>query len=278
MARPSCTAALTPARVAAPFACLVMAGLAACSAPPVGPQTPEAGATAPTGAAQPPAAFASSLQCGGHQASTGFDGDTMQLRLADERFALRQTRSGSGARYEAVDDPSTWYWNKGSRALVSVRGQDWPECRIVARGSQAWRAVGNEPGWQLDLYGPQLRFGTADGRLQASGRVPVPAVTAGTRRYAVGTDAGPLTATVAPKACTDTMSGMTYPDTVRVEFAGQTFSGCGGDPAALLRGGEWVVEDIGNAGIVDNTRVTLVFGPADGLSGRASCNRYTTRF
>ena len=248
-------------------------GLAACAPPPVDRQ-----AAAPNLGTTTAAAFAWVLRCGDRQATVGFDGDTMQLRAGDQSFALHETRAASGARYEAVGDPSTVFWSKGRSALVSVRGETWPECRIVAQGSQAWRAVGNEPGWHLEFYGPLLRFGTADGRWQASGRVPQPIVAGGTRRYAATTDAGALTATAVAQRCADTMSGMPHPDTVRVEFAGQTFSGCGGDPAALLRGGEWVVEDIGNAGVIDNARITLVFGPTDELSGRASCNRYSTRF
>jgi len=37
---------------------------------------------------------------------------------------------------------------------------------------------------------------------------------------------------------------------------------------------EWVLEDINNQGIIDNSRVTLNFGDAGRVAGRASCNRY----
>lgn len=42
---------------------------------------------------------------------------------------------------------------------------------------------------------------------------------------------------------------------------------------AALQAGEWTVEDIGDRGIVDNSHVTLLFGPDGRLSGNASCNR-----
>ena len=55
-------------------------------------------------------------------------------------------------------------------------------------------------------------------------------------------------------------------------------NGCGGDSVDLLTGGEWVVEDVGNNGIIDNSRVTMVFDPAGRISGRASCNTYSGGF
>lgn len=45
-----------------------------------------------------------------------------------------------------------------------------------------------------------------------------------------------------------------------------------------LPGEEWVVEDISGGGIVDASRVTLVFSDEGQLGGRAGCNSYGTRF
>ncbi len=41
-----------------------------------------------------------------------------------------------------------------------------------------------------------------------------------------------------------------------------------------LQGAEWVVEDVGGNGIIDNSRVTLNFGTDGQIHGRASCNSY----
>ena len=41
----------------------------------------------------------------------------------------------------------------------------------------------------------------------------------------------------------------------------------------MLQGGEWSVEDIGGRGIIDDSRVTLLFGSAGELAGSATCNR-----
>ncbi len=44
--------------------------------------------------------------------------------------------------------------------------------------------------------------------------------------------------------------------------------------ASPLQGAEWVVEDIGGGGIIDNSRVTIRFGNDGRLSGRGGCNSY----
>lgn len=48
--------------------------------------------------------------------------------------------------------------------------------------------------------------------------------------------------------------------------------------ASLLRGPEWVVEDLDRAGIIDRSRASLEFGPDGRLSGRTSCNTYVARY
>lgn len=139
----------------------------------------------------------------------------------------------------------------------------------------AWLARGNEPGWRLEMAGGGLVFQTADGATQANGRARDPQVQGDTTTYTASTTAGALTTVIVSRRCQDSMSGMPYPQTVTVEVQGRRFQGCGGDPAELLRGDEWVVEDIAGGGLVDGSRVTVQFGPGDRVAGRASCNRYS---
>jgi len=68
---------------------------------------------------------------------------------------------------------------------------------------------------------------------------------------------------------------MPRPNAVTVWLNGRALHGCGGDSASLLQGGEWVVEDIAGAGIVDGSRATLNFGVDGQLAGSGSCNRYS---
>lgn len=69
------------------------------------------------------------------------------------------------------------------------------------------------------------------------------------------------------------MSGMAHPKTVAVKLGEQTYSGCGGDPARLLRG-EWLIYEIGGRAIVAKSQPSIDFGPDGKLSGNGSCNRY----
>jgi len=97
-------------------------------------------------------------------------------------------------------------------------------------------------------------------------------------RYRASTSEGPLIATVLDKRCADTMTGMPFPNSVVLELAGRTLNGCGGDPASLLQGREWVVEDINRTGMIDRSRATLSFGADGQLVGLGSCNTYIARY
>jgi heat shock protein HslJ len=123
-----------------------------------------------------------------------------------------------------------------------------------------------------------MRFVAQDGRTLSGARPAAGTSAAGVRpafaRYSTDLDGQPVVATVYEEICADSMSGMPHPNRVVVSVAGREYRGCGGEPARLLQGGEWVVEDIDSAGIVDRSRATLVFGLDGRISGRASCNTY----
>ena len=54
---------------------------------------------------------------------------------------------------------------------------------------------------------------------------------------------------------------------------GSGSSSAGTASIAALQAGEWRVEDIAGAGVIDNSPATLLFAPDGRLSGNASCNR-----
>lgn len=94
-----------------------------------------------------------------------------------------------------------------------------------------FRAVGQEPGWLLELDEEnRLRFLADYG--QISFRPPAPAAVAiDTATHAVTwsarTDAHDLVATVREAPCTDTMSGEAFTHVVVVRFDGRELDGCG---------------------------------------------------
>ena len=227
-------------------------------------------------------AFASTLKCGERTAQFGIgkrDGrDVPQLVVGDRRWDLREAVSASGARYEAIDDPRTSIWTKGNRATVTVGGETWPECEMsngaAAASPPTLKARGNEPFWSLEI-GSTLLLRTPDARLE--GPAPAVGLRDGVRRYE-GTLAGKAVSVVArEQRCADTMTGMPYPLTVEMQFDGRTWRGCGGEPADLLVGREWVVEDM-TGGLADRSRATLAFTADGRLAGRASCNNFTATF
>jgi heat shock protein HslJ/uncharacterized lipoprotein YbaY len=212
-----------------------------------------------------------SWRCGDQLIQTEQFGDKLRLQLGASQFNLLQAETASGARYVTVDDPTTLFWSKGDRAHLTIRGQAYSECVRADTAAVAFRATGNAPGWQLEM-GARTLFTTADGQTRIEAATPVAESSAGARRYAIAPN---LQVTVTPRLCAESKSSLPRPDTVSVVLDGRTLRGCGGDPASLLQGGEWVVEDIGGTGLIDGSRATLNFDADGGLSGSASCNRYS---
>lgn len=73
-------------------------------------------------------------------------------------------------------------------------------------------------------------------------------------------------------------SSITIAVTAGLMLSACATSGSGSSPAGTasltaLQGGEWRVEDIAGAGVIDNSPATLLFGADGRLSGNASCNR-----
>jgi heat shock protein HslJ/uncharacterized lipoprotein YbaY len=222
-------------------------------------------------------AFASVFQCGGERATVDFARRAMRLTVGNQTFEMRQAVAASGARFEAVGDPTTSFWNKGRWATLVVKGSTYPECLQVDQNSTTFRARGNEPGWRLDLDAERMTLVTQNGEKRVA---PVPAAqrTNAFTRYAARVDGRDITATIFNRPCRDSMTGMPHPYAVEVLLDGKRLAGCGGDPATLLQGREWVVEDINGKGIVDRSRATLDFGADGRVAGRSSCNNYTAQY
>ena len=144
----------------------------------------------------------------------------------------------------------------------------------AASASEAtFRAQGNEPFRSLRMGGTASTCQPMDGALGTIAPVPQPAVEGGARVYRATVENEDFVLSVADNVCTDTMSGMPFPATVDVELGADGFSGCGGEPVALLLG-EWTVAAIDGKPPVADTVPTLSFGEDGKLGGAASCNRF----
>lgn len=151
-----------------------------------------------------------------------------------------------------------------------------PEAPAVADAGAApaaWKARGNEPGWILSIADGRLDFAYDYGEGNFETAAPQAETLEAGRRYVA--DEGAFVATVTDAICFDDMTGMPYPSAVTVQYTDRQFTGCGGEPAELLAGGTWVVEDINGQGVVDDSRLTLVFDTAEShVSGQSGCNTY----
>jgi heat shock protein HslJ len=136
------------------------------------------------------------------------------------------------------------------------------------------RAMGNEPGWVVEIAATEIRLILDYGDRRLSAPVAVPERGTGITRYRTEADGSRIELTLREQICADTMTGMPYPYEVSLIVDSRELRGCGGEPADLLTGGEWRVTGIGGRSVAGETPPTLEFTAGGGLSGSGSCNRY----
>jgi hypothetical protein len=94
-----------------------------------------------------------------------------------------------------------------------------------------FRAVGQEPGWLLEIrHAREMRLITDYGADTAVTLVPPTETdsTTGARAYRAAAGARDLQVLIQPTACNDVMSGESYETTVTVTLDGHAYHGCGG--------------------------------------------------
>ena len=156
------------------------------------------------------------------------------LWLEDRYVILSRVRSASGTKYEEGD---VLFWSKGEEATLHVDGQTYPDCKLAParvpwedarRRAVDFRAVGNEPGWSLEIKNDQQLLFIGDYGMQ---RVmladPGAQPTSDGRIYHAVSATDDLVIEVIDRECRDSMSGDAYPSTVNVTWNGRMLSGCG---------------------------------------------------
>jgi heat shock protein HslJ len=219
-----------------------------------------------------PVGFDTTMLCGDRRIRLAFDGARALLDTRQGVIELAQVPAASGARYEAAER-SAMVWTKGATAMVEIDGDALPECAVVPPvGAPAWTATGHAPGWTLEVSGAQMLLDRR-GEAPVQAALPDAAIEEGGFTYA----AEAMDLRVVPEICRDSATGRPHPERVRVTLDGATLEGCGGDPMALLSGGEWVVEDMGESGVIDDARSYIVFARDGAITGSGGCNRFTGR-
>lgn len=226
------------------------------------------------------AAFSSILSCGQAQISVGYEGGDLILEVADDEYVLLPVETHAGARFEAEGDPSTRFWSRGDSALLTLQGKAYPECVPPGALPKPFLAFGNEPSWHVRLENGELTLQRPDQSLEFTAPYQISddnsedvsvEVIEETSEYRVRL-------TASSNICYDSMTGMAYPREVTLVVDGEELEGCGGSPTRLLQGVDWIIEDINGGGIIDGSKVGVVFSSNDRLAGQASCNNYSAEY
>jgi uncharacterized membrane protein len=207
---------------------LLPLSIAACAGPaPVPPaeRPPE------PAAARPAAPISARFDCGGEIVPIVFHADRSVITLPDRELTLPQAMSASGARYS---DGATTFWNKGNEATFEIGGRslmcrELPDpWREAGQRGVDFRAIGQEPGWVLDIEeGRSMHLVYDYAEREATVPASPPLSEPGRMTY-TGTAGGQtITAVIEERRCGDGMSGEPFPSTVTVTIDGRQLTGCG---------------------------------------------------
>lgn len=162
------------------------------------------------------------------------EGD-VYLFLPGNSVLLPPVSAASGARFS---DGSTIYWSKGREATVeradgsTARCEEQRRLSIIEdaklRGAD-YMAVGNEPGWKLEIAWDSIRFVTGYATEHYRFATPQPLVDAENKRttYRASADDHTLTVVITYDRCGDSMSDEEFEGTVEIQFDDAMLLGCG---------------------------------------------------
>jgi len=139
-------------------------------------------------------------------------------------------------------------------------------------------ARGQEPGWILHLDQNTLSLNYHYGEDQITTTAPKPRRTQNGVRYQTRESGEHLVVDIIHNDCRDSMSGIPYPYSARVQIQEETLQGCAGEPKQLLLGEPWLVESINGEETTDRTRTTIQFTDEGRIQGQSGCNRYFGRY
>lgn len=184
-------------------------------------------------ASVPASAEITHWECGELGVMSRYDGGAKTARLAFNGYALTLplARSASGARY--ADSRGNEFWTKGATGSLTLAGEAARDCVEAAQGSPwnlaaargvAFRAVGSEPGWFLEIAGTPARLDATLDYGQRRLQMPLVPVAGG---FDGALDGKPVRLRIDRRTCRDGMSGQAFEATVALDVAGTDYRGCG---------------------------------------------------
>jgi len=184
-----------------------------------------------------PASSVTAFDCENGQTVTArFENHTAVLTLADQTLRLDQVPAASGAKYS---NGIATFWTQGQAAVLELPEEPQTRCAIQPEPT-VWetarlrgvdfRAVGNEPGWHLELsFGRRIVMVTDYGKRRHSFPAPAEPFDADAAQSTIRARTADhrLEVVIRSDPCRDTMSGENFETTVRATLDGDTFYGCG---------------------------------------------------
>lgn len=159
--------------------------------------------------------------------------DEARLYLPEGPVEVKPVRAASGARFAG---DGVEFWNKGEQARLDWPGGHESGCRLNAaraprdslgRYPVEFRALGNEPGWLLELSADEARLLTDYGQVRTVTPLPAAERVGPGVSYRIETEATDLNLHFEPERCQDSMSGEAFGWTALVDLNGESFVGCG---------------------------------------------------
>jgi membrane-bound inhibitor of C-type lysozyme/uncharacterized membrane protein len=173
-------------------------------------------------------------ECGDYEFVTYTSADEVALYLADGYRVLKQVGAASGSKYS---DSEMTFWSRGNSAMLDLGYRKFSDCQLN-RGRIAWeearrrgidfRAVGQEPGWYLEIsQGRTMLFVAAYGSQRVLLATPEPELTEAGESYQIEDDSHQLLVEISFEHCADIMSGEIFDNAVEVTLDGRLYHGCG---------------------------------------------------
>lgn len=171
----------------------------------------------------------------GNTITTTVAGNVAWLFFPHQTLSLQLVPSASGAKYS---DGKVMYWGKGQSAIMNTPEGVQTRCennRKLAIWEHAklhgvdFRAVGNEPGWHLEIGPDNITYTGNYGSTNLVFPTPKPDTDTSLRQtvYQTSNPQAALRILIKGKKCNDTMSDETYESTVTVWIDDLLLIGCG---------------------------------------------------
>ena len=173
-------------------------------------------------------------ECGDVEFITRVGPGEMALWFEDRYLILSQVRAASGSKYQEGD---VIFWSKGEEVTLEAAGVRYSSCQLnnarapwedARRRGVEFRAIGNEPGWHMEVRGQQNLLFVGD---YGATRIMFTDIETTEDReqlhYMAQEGDNSINVTVTETFCTDTMKGEEFPYTVLVQLNGRGYRGCG---------------------------------------------------